>query len=916
MSRPSHPKAFLFGRERELRVIEERLDSVSDRGSALLIRGEAGVGKTVILEAAKSRAASREMPLLAVTGVPSETNLPFAGLYELLRPLVDLTERLPGPQQDALRAAFGLADVQSAELFPIALGALDLLSDFASERGLLLVVDDAQWLDRSTVNVLAFIARRLQSEPIVLLVASRDLPETLFADIIPELRVEGLDEIASRELLQAHSPNLSGQIRDRVLRESAGNPLALVELPKAIALEASSSALLPRHLPLTTRLERAFASRILELPPTTQKALQIAAIDDGSSLAEILGAATLLSGEELSLDVLAPAVSARLIYGDAAGVQFRHPLVRSAVSGASTIVDRAAAHLALATVLKDDPDRSVWHRAAATVGSDERVALALESAGTRALQRGDVRVAIQALDRAAELSADSTTRGRCLLRASELAFEIGWNGLVVSLLQKAEALELSRHDRVWLTWFREAAQRSISGAEALREIADSIESDDDVDLALDLLSGPATKGWWAEPDEEVCKHVIGAVERVRSSSEDDPRFVLIVAMTDPIDRGEFVIERLRRFAPNLGDDARTAHLLGLAAIQIGDFDLAERFLSAAIAGLRSDGRLALLAHTLVLRAWSAIFRGNRNVAIADAEEGLRLAQETDQPTYVSLARAAAAMSAALRGDHDSAEALANDAERVAQPLNILLAEVQMARGINALGKGRYDDAYRHLRRMFDPRDSAYHPMRHCYFIGDLAEAAVQSGHRDDAAALLAEMEALALRTPSPQFQLAMLYARAILANDREAPQLFEAALAALAGHSPFTMARLRLAFGAWLRRARRVKEARPLLQAAMESFDALGALPWSERARQELRAAGAPIQRRVPERQEELTPQELQIALMAAEGLTNREIGQKLYLSHRTVGSHLYRIYPKLDITSRFQLRDALASERAMLKSS
>jgi DNA-binding CsgD family transcriptional regulator/tetratricopeptide (TPR) repeat protein len=384
-------------------------------------------------------------------------------------------------------------------------------------------------------------------------------------------------------------------------------------------------------------------------------------------------------------------------------------------------------------------------------------------------------------------------------------------------------------------------------------------------------------------------------------------------MTDPIDRGAFVIERLRRFAANLRDDAGTAHLLGLAAIQIGDFDLAERFLSNAIAGLRSDGRLALLAHMLVLRAWSAIFRGNRNVAIADAEEGTQLAQETEQPTYVSLARAAAAMSAALRGDYESAEALANDAERITQPLGILLAEVQMARGINALGAGRYDDAYRHLRRMFDPLDSAYHPMRHCYFIGDLAEAATQSGHRDDATALLAEMETLALRTPSPQFQLAILYGRAILADDVEAPRLFEGALAGAAGHSPFTMARLRLAFGAWLRRARRVKEARPFLQAAMEAFDALGAAPWSERARQELRAAGASTQRRVPERQEELTPQELQIALMAAEGLTNREIGQKLYLSHRTVGSHLYRIYPKLDITSRFQLRDALASEGATL---
>jgi DNA-binding NarL/FixJ family response regulator len=497
-----------------------------------------------------------------------------------------------------------------------------------------------------------------------------------------------------------------------------------------------------------------------------------------------------------------------------------------------------------------------------------------------------------------------------------LAFEIGWNGLVVSLLQRAEALELSRRDRVWLTWFREAARRSISGSSALMEIADSIKTGDDVDVALDLLSGPATKGWWAEPDEDVCKHVIGAVERVRASSGEDPRFVLIVAMTDPIDRGAFVIERLRRCAADLRDDSRAACLLGLAATQIGDFDLAERFLNMAIAGLRNDGRLALLAQMLVLRAWAAIFRGNRNVAIADAEEGGRLAQETEQPTYASLARAATAMSAALRGDYESAETLADEAEQIAQPLGILLAEVQMARGVNALGAGRYEDAYRHLRRMFDPLDHAYHPMRHCYFIGDLAEAALQSGHRDDAVALLVEMEGLARRTPSPQFQLATLHASALLAEDSEAPQRFEAALAAAAGRSSFTMARLQLSYGAWLRRARRVKEARPLLQAAMGAFDSQGALPWCDRARQELRAAGALIRRRVPERREELTPQELQIALMAAEGLTNREIGQRLYLSHRTVGSHLYRIYPKLDVTSRFQLRDALASEGSMPETS
>ena len=250
MSRPPDRGAFLFGRERELRVIEERLESISAGGSALLVRGEAGVGKTALLEAAKLKAASREVSLLTATGVPSETNLPFAGLYELLRPIVDRADRLPGPQRDALRAAFGLADVPAVELFLIALGALDLLGDFASEHGLLLLVDDAQWLDRSTINVLAFIARRLQSETILLLVATRDPPEPLFADIIPEMRVEGLDDISSRELLQAHSPDLSGERRDRVLSESAGNPLALVELPKAIALEASSTGQFPGLLPL------------------------------------------------------------------------------------------------------------------------------------------------------------------------------------------------------------------------------------------------------------------------------------------------------------------------------------------------------------------------------------------------------------------------------------------------------------------------------------------------------------------------------------------------------------------------------------------------------------------------------------------------------------------------------------------
>ncbi len=896
----------LFGRERELRVVEQLLDDVRDRGSALLIKGDAGVGKTSILDAAKSSAERRGMSVLTATGVQSETNIPFTGLYELLRPVLDRAERLPGPQQRALQAAFGLTEASSADLFLIALGALDLLVDFASERPLLLIVDDAHWLDQSSMNVLAFVARRLQSEPICLLAASRDLPQVGDIEGLDQLDVKALDDIAARALLNAQNPELSHEIRERVLSESSGNPLALVELPKVVSTAIPEGTLPAPYLPLTTRLERSFASRISGLPLITRRLLLVAAMDDRPDLAEVISAARLLSGADVTLDALTPAVSAGLLYDDSVEVRFRHSLVRSAIYGASSVAERVAAHAALADVLKDDPDRRVWHQAAATLGLDDAAAEGLEAAASRALRRGDVRVAIQALDRAAQLSADVTRRVRCLLQAAELAFEIGWPEVAVDLLQKANAFELQRRDRVRLTWFREAASPTISGAQALSEIADGIKNEDDVDLALDILSGPATKGWWMEPDEQVCNHVISAVESIQRSSEDDPRFLLIVAMTSPIDRGAFVIERLARLSPDLHGDARLAEILGLIATQVGDFEQARRFFTTAAAGFRREGRLALLADVLVLRAWSAIYTGNRDTAISDAEEGGRLAAETKRPIYFALARAAAAMLAAIRGDYEDADRLAAEGEREAMPMRTLPAEVQMARGMNALAAGRFDDAYRHLHRMFDPNDSAYHPMRHCYVVGDLVEAAIHSGHRDEAVALVTEMETLAQVTPSPQFHAALQHARALLAQDDDAEALFETALTSEVLRSPFTRARLRLAYGEWLRRARRTKEARALLQAATEAFDALGALPWSERGRQELRAAGVTIERREPELREQLTPQELQIALMAGEGLSNREIGQKLYLSHRTVGSHLYRIFPKLEITSRHQLRDAL----------
>jgi DNA-binding CsgD family transcriptional regulator len=898
----------LLGRDAELRILEERLDSIGEHGSALLIRGDPGVGKTSVLAAAKKLASERRLSVLSAAGVQTETNLPFAGLFELVRPILDKMDRLPKAQQNALRAAFGLAERSSADLFVVALAALDLLAEAASEHPLLLLIDDVQWLDQSSTAVLAFIARRLESEPIFMLVGNRDPNGTPLDGIIPRLRLEALDDVAASALLHAYYSELPVLLRDKVLREAAGNPLALVELPKAITSD-SYGRLLPGPQPLTTRLEDAFASRISELPLSTRHFLLIAALDEQSNLAEIMSAATLLSGEELPLEVLTPATRAGLLTVDSMDVRFKHPLMRSAVNNAASLAERVAAHSAWATVLQNDADRRAWHRAAATVGPDDTVAEELESAAIRAQQRGDVPVAVQALDRATELSADPARRARCLLKGVELAFDIGWRDVVVRLLQRAATLKVPPRDRFRLMWYDVALSRSISGAQALSEIADNIKGSDDVDLALDLLSGPATHGWWAEPDEQVCNRVIAAVERGRISSQDDPRFLLILAMTAPIDRGASVIASLKRLAKNADGNPRAAYLLGMAATQVGEFDLVERFLAIAASGFRNDGRLALLTHVLVLRAWSAIYLGNRNAAIANAEEGLRLATETDQTIYVALAQAAVAILAALRGEHDTADALADEAERASLRSGTIVAEIQMARGVNALAAQRYADAYSHFHRMFDSSDSAYHPMRQYFFIGDLVEAAIQSGHRDETNAILADVEDVARRTPSSQLQQAMHYARAILVadDDPDRERLFEGTLSAEVIRSPFTLARVRLAYGTWLRRARRLKDARSPLRAAMEAFDAFDAFPWSERARKELRSTGVSVEGRTPELRDRLTTQELQIALMAATGLSNREIGQKLFLSHRTVGSHLYRIFPKLNITTRFQLRDVLA---------
>ncbi|MGW2161686.1 ATP-binding protein [Nonomuraea sp. NPDC001699] len=907
----NQPVRALFGRECEQRRLGEFVDGVRQGGGAMLVRGEAGIGKSALLLDTAKVAAARGMRILRTAGVESETHMPFAGLHQVLLPLRTEIGHLPAPQRDALGAAFGLTDARVPDPFLIALAALNLLGEAAARSPVLLLVEDAHWLDRASADVLAFVARRLDSEPIVLLAAIRDgFPSSLDGAGLPELLLDRLDDTAATALLDVHSPALTPTVRTRLLREAAGNPLALVELPIAAETQDGKGPLPPGWLPLTTRLEQTFTARMSGLPPVLRTMLLVAALNDSPALPEILDATALITGAPVTADDLNPAVAVRLVDVHEAGLSFRHPLMRSAIYQGASISQRRAAHAALAEVLHDRPDRRLWHRAASTPRPDESIAAELETAAASVRRRGDLLSAVAALEHAVRLSEDPAHRCERLVRAAEYAAEMGRRDVVTRLLGEGELLRLSARQRARITWIRETFEDGIrddsAAAHSLADLAESMAAQGDVDLALKLLSSASLRCFWAHADERSRQRVVTVAESM-PVDELDGRLLTVLAFAAPVERGEVVIERLRHLAahPAGGPAAR---LLGSSALMVGAFDLSEEFCAASLPVLRSQGRLSLLARDLGAQAWSAARLADLSVAIPAAEEAARLAYETSQPLMHAIAQASGAMLAALRGEQDRVESLAVAAEQVALPVGArpVLATVQLARGLAALGEGRYGDAFDHLRRMHDPADPAFHLALRCFSLAELADAAVHSGQGHAVAGIVEELEAVALTTPSSSLHADLRYARAVLADEAAAEPYFDAALAADLRRWPFVRARVQLAYGEWLRRQRRTAESRAPLRMARETFDALGVIPWSERARQELRASGESSRTRTSEPRDVLTAQELQIAQMAADGLTNREIGEKLYLSRRTVSSHLYRIFPKLGVTSRSALNSAL----------
>lgn len=900
----------LYGREADVARINGLIDRVRDGGGALMIGGDPGIGKSALLEAARDVATDRGMRVLYLCGVTSETHLPFGALQQAAGPILKEADTLPVRQRAAMQAAFGTSDEATApDIFLVGLAILGLLTASAASKPILLVADDVQWLDQPSRDVLAFIARRLSSDPIVLLMATRNTSEDALAyPSVPRHQLSRLDASTSERLLAAEAPDLPRELRLRFLDLAAGNPLALVELPRA---GHGAEPREPHWIPLTDRLEHAFFSRVSDLPAATRSLLLVIAENDSKSLGEVLDAGEFLFGERVELDALAPAVSAMLIEVGSGEVRFRHPLVRSAVHQAANVVTRHNVHAALARVINDTSDRRIWHRLASAIGPDAALAEDLDSVASRSQRRGALATAIIALESAARLSCAANAKSERLLRAAALAVDLGQSETVERLLREADLEQPQRHMRARLAWIREIGQpltiNDLARVSALARLAADARVHGDDDLALGLLWRAAQRCWWGNASDTVRADILAAANELAVPA-DDARRIAILSFVGPLEHGYEVYGRLAAHATATVEDPKVAWILGTSANAVGAYDFSIGWFTAASTAYREQGRLGDLARVLFGRCCAEIETGDWLGALRSSAESIRFGEETRQTVWVAAATILQAMLAARCGHFDTAEAHAAQAERLLRSpgTGFWRAILQDARGITALGAGRGAEAYEHLVRIWTPGDPAFNTGVQFYCLADFVEAAVSCSQESAAAAAVDDIGRRSGPMAVPWVRMILSYSKALLAASDQAEKYFLDALGTDVQGWPFRRGRSLLASGEWLRRQRRIMDARAPLRTARDIFDALGASPWSDRARGELRAAGEASRPQAERMLDALTPQELQIAELAARGLSNKDIGARLYLSHRTVGYHLYRIFPKLGVTSRAGLRAAL----------
>lgn len=911
----------LFGRDQECARIEGLLDAArAGHGDVLVLRGEAGIGKSVLLHYAVDRAAG--MRVLTTRGIESEGELAFSGLLEAVRPLLAHVDDLPQRQAVALRRAFAIEAGEASNRFTIGAALLGLLAVAAQQQPLLAVVDDVQWLDSASADALTFAARRLYHEPVAVLFAVREGDgRPLDAAGLPHIVLEGLEPAAAEQLLVASAGhNIAPEIRTRLVELTRGNPLGLLELPAVLSpAQLAGTEPLPDPLPAGGSIAYSFARRAAQLGGRARGALLVAAASISEDVRVIAPALAALGLEVGALD---PAEDAGLIRIEDGSVSFRHPLVRSAMYGTAPASRRRGAHRALADAAAavGDEDQCVWHLAAATVSPDEAVAQRLEAAALRARGRSGYGAAASAYERAARLTPDEAPRLRRLHAAADAAWLAGRTDLARTLL--AEAIERCRDQHLraemlaLLGHIEHHSGRAMVAYDLLEEAA-GLAAVGDPAKAITMLADAFECCLYATDVPRAlatARRLDSLAGRDGGMQEFFANFILGcgLMLDGQSDAGAAMLRRsvtILRSNDVLLHSPRHLSWAGVASWWLGDPDSGWELVQRAIQTARERGALGLLPYALRFVARYERMRGRWPEAYAAASEAAMIARETGQASELCGALTVLASIDAGRGDEEACLVHAGEALNLATTLDLgwYGAWAERALALSALGWGRLDEAAERLGRLHVTlsRRGVHGPG--ISPVADLVETLVRQGRLDDARALLATVDASGDRVDAP-----ITRCRALVAGNDDVDVLFTSALTGSGATTDrFERARTQLCYGERLRRQGQRRRAREELRAALETFEELGARPWADRARAELRASGERLRRGGPAPGQELTPQELRIATLVAEGRTNREVAAALFLSAKTVEFHLGAVYRKLGLRSRTELVRLFAEDAA-----
>jgi DNA-binding CsgD family transcriptional regulator len=909
----------LTGRQMECDVLDRLVEAVRDAGEsrALVVHGEAGIGKTALLEYL-----ARHAPGCRVTrasGVQAEMELAFAGLHQLCAPMLDGLEALHLPQRDALRTALGMSPGPAPDRFLIGLAVLSLLAELAAERPLVCLVDDEQWLDHASAQVLAFAARRLGAESVGLVFAAR-VPSADLAGL-PELVVRGLRKADAGTLLDSVLPGpLDARVRDQIVAETRGNPLALLELPWGLtAAQLAGGFGLPGAIPLAGSIEESFGRRVSALPNQTRRLLLLAAADPTGDPALVWRAAGRLG---IDAGAVAPAADAGLAeFGTR--MRFRHPLARSAVYRSAPSQDRQEAHRALAEVTdqKLDPDRRAWHRAQASPGPDEEVAAELERSAGRARARGGLAAAAAFLEQAARLTLDSAQRAGRALAAAQAKVQAGAFDAARELLDMAESGPLSDFQQAMVDLTRaQLAFNANRGGDApamLVKAASRLEPiDTDLSRAtyLDAVSAAIFAGPLASPGNDVLEVSRAACAAPPPRHSPRAHDLLLEGTAAGLHAGYAAgVPALRRAVTGFGADMSTEEelrwgwLAAMTALRLWDDErwelLSERYVQLA----RETGSLSELPLALTLRAHMLVFAGDLTAAAALIDE----LDAVKEATGSGLAPYPALGLAALRGDEAGASALieatVQDVTNRGEGSGITFTE--WAAAVLNNGLGRYERAFAAgVNATAYDKDLALLE----WSLVELIEAAVRCGKTETASEAYGQLTEMADASGTDWVLGAQARSYALLSEGDAADSLYRQAIQLLERtRVRVELARGHLLYGEWLHRERRLVDAREHLRVAHEMLAAMGVEAFAARAERELMATGERVRKRRPDTRDDLTAQEAQIARLARDGLSNPEIGARLFVSPRTVEYHLRKVFAKLNIRSRKELERVLPQSTA-----